>query len=145
MEDDFESIKSSIASNISIKQFQSDWDTKVFIDFSKEGLGLALIQVDPNNPENMSLVWCDSISITEAQSRLPALYGENLCLSWALNSLDFYLRGCKKFKVYTDHQALCSLYNKAQLDEISDEVEILARQTLRYCFEEVYVPGKTIY
>ena len=109
MEDDFECIKNAISQNISIQQFRSDWNTEVFINFSTQGLGLALIQVDPNNPENMSLVWCDSISITEAQSKLPALYGENLCLSWALNSLDFYLRGCKKFKVYTDHQALCSL------------------------------------
>ena len=80
--------------------------------------------------------------MTEAQSRLPALYGENLCLAWALNSLDYYLRVCKKFQVFSDHQALCSLYNKAQLDDLNDEVEILCRQTLKYCFEVLYVPGK---
>ena len=82
------------------------------------------------------------MSITEIQSRLPALYWEKLCLSWALNSLDYYLRGCKKFQVYSDHQALCSLYNKAQIDNLSDKVEILSRQTLKYCFKFAYVPGK---
>ena len=97
MEDDFKMIKKAIALNISVKQFRSDWNTKVYIDFRKFGLGHTLVQVDPTNEQNQSLVWCDSVSITEAQYRLPALYGENLCLSWALNNLDYYLRGCKKF------------------------------------------------
>jgi len=131
MEEDFKMIKRAISLNISVKQFNSNWKTKIFIDFSKYGLRYALIQVDPDNKENQALILCDSTSKTEAQSRLPALYRENLCLAWALNSLDYYLRGSKKFQVFSDHQALCSLYNKAQLYDLSDEIEILCRQTLK--------------
>ena len=60
-------IKRAIRLNISVKQFNSNWNTKVYIDFSKFSLGYAFIQVDPTNEENQALIWCDSTSITEAQ------------------------------------------------------------------------------
>ena len=76
------------------------------------------------------------------RKKLPAIYGENLALICALEKCKYWLPGGPQFVVRTDHQALCSLYNNKNLDEIPKEIEDILIKTFRYNFRVEYVPGK---
>lgn len=142
MEADFEGIKSIMCGPLGLHPFIQGWSTELYIDFSKMGLGFVLTQTNPKNKLDKRIIWMDSTSITEAQSNYPAIYGENMALSWGVTSCDYYLRGCDQFKVNTDHQALQGIYNTKEIDSMSEEVEALVSTTMRYNFKVVYVPGK---
>ena len=56
----FMSIKKALCAGTILSPFNVNFTTKLFIDYSNLGLGMALTQEDPNNPEIKRLIWCSS-------------------------------------------------------------------------------------
>ena len=115
----FDKIKAILAEPMGLKPFNADWKTELFIDFSPIGLGLALTQYDPNDSTKRQLIWCHSMSLSDAQSRYYAIEGEGLGLVWALQLCDYWLKGCPHFTVVTDHNPLFSLFKYKEYNALS--------------------------
>jgi hypothetical protein len=57
---------------------------------------------------------------TDAQSRYSPIEGECLTLYWAINKCDYFLYGCDKLYVGTDHRPLLA-FDPKPLDHISNK------------------------
>ena len=143
MQQDFDQIKDMLKSPLGLKSFNRDWNTVLYTDFSGKGLGFCLTQENPENTEEKHIIYCDSTSLMKKQEKLPAIYGENLAIIFALNKCKYFLHGCKRFKIRTDQQALAQIYNKKQFDELSEEISDIVVATAKFHFNVEYVPGKT--
>ena len=140
---DFMSIKKALCAGTILSPFNINFTTKLFIDYSNLGLGMALTQEDPDNPETKRLIWCSSHSHKSIKdSLLPPIYGECLALCWAIQQCRFWLAGAPKFYVCTDHKSLTSIFNTKDYQEMSDELAVYVRSTMSYNFEVLYVPGR---
>ena len=77
---DFTSLKKALSSGTILSPFNPNYTTRLYIDYSNIGLGLALTQVNPENEEDKKLIWCTSHAHKNIRdSVLPPIYGE--CLS----------------------------------------------------------------
>ena len=94
----------------------------LYTDYSSKGVGFALTQENPENNKDKQLIFCGLSSLSEKQTRLPAIYGENLAIIMASEICHYWLRGCPHFTIRTDHKGLESIYNNKPLDEISDKI-----------------------
>ena len=138
----FEGIKQLLRSPMGMQLFNKSWRTILFTDYSAKGVGFALTQEHPEDNKKKQLIFCGSLSLSEKQKRLPAIYGENLGIVVALEKCCYWLRGCPHFFVYTDHKSLESIYNSKPIDEISDEIYDIVVSTFRYNFALKYISGK---
>ena len=142
MDKEFKKIKEILKSPLGLKPYRNDWKTVLYTDFSSQGVGFALTQENPDNKDEKQLIFCDSVSLSNKQKKLPALYGENLGLIIALERCRHWLKGAPKFTVRSEQQALASIYNKKSLEELSDEISDIVVSSFKYNFEVEYIPAK---
>ena len=60
-------IKEIISGPLGLKPFVPGWLTQLFVDYSGQGMGFALTQVNKNNPNEKRLIWMDSTKLTPSQ------------------------------------------------------------------------------
>ena len=111
MQAEFDQIKQILRSPLGLKPFNRDWDTFVYTDYSSKGLGYVLVQENPLNRKEKQIVHMGSVPLNPKQRSLHPIYRENLGIITALEKLRYWLRGCPKFTVRTDQQALAQIYN----------------------------------
>merc|ERR1712082_58042 len=125
-----------------LRPFDTALDTQLWVDFSKEGMGLVLTQSSPEDTNDRRVVWCDSTSLTPAQSRYSSIYGEHTAMVWAILRCQYWLQGIGHFTVYSDQIALHHLCSGTrELADFPEEIRNLAEVTLRYSFNVEYVKG----
>ena len=83
----------------------------MYCDASKEG-GLAYLLLQVRKDGSKALIQCGSTSLTDAQSRYSITEIELLAVVWGMQKAAFYTKGAPHVKVYSNHSALTSLYNK---------------------------------
>ena len=49
----------------------------------------------------------------DAQSRYSPIKGEALTIFWAVNKAVYFIDGCNKLKIGTDHKPLIAFFNKS--------------------------------
>ena len=126
-----------------MRPFDTTLETQLWVDFSKAGMGLVLTQSNPNDVNDKRVIWCDSTSLTPAQSRYSSIYGEHTAMVWAILRCQYWLRGIGHFKVFTDQIALHHLYSGLrEMADFPEEIRNLAEATLRYNFSVEYVKGE---
>ena len=108
---EFEMFKAEILGPLGLRPFDTALETQLWVDFSKEGMGLVLTQSSPGDANDRRVVWCDSTSLTPAQSRYSSIYGEHTAMVWAILKCQYWLRGIAHFQVFTDKIALSHLYS----------------------------------
>ena len=117
-------------------------NTQLWVHFSKAGMGLVLTQTNPRDENDKCVIWCDSTSLTSAQSKYSSIYGEHTAMVWAILRCQYWLRGIGHFTVFTDQIALHHLYSGSrELADFPEEIRNLAEATLRFNFNVEYVKG----
>ena len=92
-QDDFTRIKEALSAGTILGIFDPEWETSLWIDFSKVGLGLALTQEHPRDRTMKKLIWCSSHRFrTQWEPKLPPIYGESRAANWAVRSCRYWLR-----------------------------------------------------
>lgn len=130
----FEKIKQSLVSKevvLSHPNFEKDFELTT--DASDYAIGAVLSQ------DNRPITFL-SRTLNETEENYATNEKEMLAIIWALHSLDNFLYGSKKVKIYTDHQPLTYvLSNKNRNSKMKRWKSILEE----YNYELKYKPGKS--
>ena len=121
LEREFGLAKASIVRKIhkGVTMFEVDRVTALVTDWSKEGQSLGLWQKHYTCGGPVTIVCCrggwkivfmSSRFNNDAQSRYSPIEGECLALYWAINKTDYFLYGCDKLYVGTDHKPLLAFF-----------------------------------
>ena len=105
-------------------------------DFSKEGIGAVLGQLDDDGREYMCA--CISRSTNVHEAKYESYKGELLAVVWAMKMLRPYLHG-REFVVVTDHAPLLWLMTN---QELTGQYARWALSLQEYDFQIVHRPGK---
>ena len=82
---EFEKIKTALMSRTVLYPFDTTLSTGLYINYSKEFLGLALVQWNEKDPQVKRLIWCSSRSHKSIQDlKIPPVCGEGLAAMWAV-------------------------------------------------------------
>ena len=118
---EFELAKASIVRKIhkGVTMFKVDRITALVTDWSKEGQSLGLWQKHCSCQGEITILCCkggwkivfmSSRFNNDAQSRYSPIEGKCLTLYWAINKCDYFLYGCDKLYVGTDHRPLLAFF-----------------------------------
>jgi hypothetical protein len=81
------------------------------VDASKQGLGAALIQIDPQQPEQENIIAFASKSLTETEKKYANIEREMLAVVFGVEKFHTYIYGAH-FTVESDHKPLESIHLK---------------------------------
>ena len=135
LEREFVLAKASIVRKIEkgVTMFEVDRVTALVCDWSKEGQSLGLWQKHCNCTGPVTILCCrggwhivfmSSRFNNDAQSKYSPIEGECMTLFWAINKCDYYIYGCDKLFVGTDHRPLLAFFrfeDPKPLDHISNK------------------------
>ena len=99
----FDDLKSSLINYPVLRHFRQDLPTELHTDASGYGLGAVLLQTDGS--ETYPIAYA-SKRLSDAEMKYDTTQRECLSIVWATGHFRNYLWG-RKFKVVTDHHALC--------------------------------------
>ena len=134
-----------------MKAFEPGRTTCLTTDWSKNGIGFALLQkhcrCQGDNPTcgdgHWKLVYAGSRFTKPAESRYAPIEGETLVVAYGLEQCKSFVMGCPNLVVAVDHKPLINILNNKALEKIENpRVLRLKEKTLMFDFKIVHVPGK---
>ena len=136
-EDDFQQLKGLLCEEGRVlRRHSRDAPTLVYTDWSKQGIGAVLAQLDESGQEYM--VACLSRSLNTHEANYHAYEGELLAAVWAIRSFRHYLHGVE-FVLVTDHQPLKWLLSSEELNGKYARWMLLLQE---FAFTVEHRPGK---
>ena len=134
----FNEIKESLASPpiLAYPDFQKSF--YIWVDTSKDGIGVILTQIDDEGRYRVIAFGATSTPQNAANSSPAVLEGTGLV--WAVTHFRQYIHG-RKYYIITDHLALRSALNKPSTSRALDK---LATVLMEHDFEIIYKPGKSL-
>ena len=109
--------------------FCTNKPTACVTDWSKKGIGFAIVQKHCNCPDSPSLfccksgwelIFCGSRHLSEAELNYAPIEGEALALTWALRKGKLYLIGDHNFIIAVDHKPLLRVLGDRNLADIDN-------------------------
>ena len=150
----FDESKEKIISAVKdgIESFDTNKETCIQCDWSKDGIGYLLLQKHcscpmsdaPNCcPSGWRLVFAGSRFTTDPESRYAPTEGEALAVTWSLNHAKLFVLGCSKLTVITDHKPLLGIFRDRDLGTINNpRIQRFKEKTLHFRFSIQHCPGK---
>ena len=135
-----------------IKSFDKDRNTCLQTDWCRDGIGYLLLQqyckcISTKSPlcckEGWKLVLAGSRFTKGAETRYSPTEGEALAVAWSLEHARYFVKGCRKLTVSTDHKPLLGILQDRSFASISNPRLLkLKQRTLPFHFKTQYNPGK---
>jgi transposase InsO family protein len=125
-QDAFDALKARITSATTLNYFDPKLKTKIQVDASLKGLGAALIQTDPKEPDKERVVAFASKSLTDTETRYANIEREFLAVVFGVERFHTYVYG-DTFEVESDHKPLEAI----QLKNLAQAPPRLQRMMLR--------------
>ena len=149
----FEESKEGIIQDIQqgVKIFDKGRKTCLTTDWSKEGIGLFLLQKHCACPGEVPFCCNDGWKVTlvgsrfthPAESRYAPIEGEALAVADALERTRYFVLGCDDLIVAVDHQPLLKVLGDRKLEDIKNPRLLnLKEKTLPFKFKLIHIPGK---
>ena len=138
-QEDFLAVKAMMSDTSHLVPFCGTRKTRLITDASRRGLGWLLVQ--QNEEGAWRLVRAGSAALGPSQRNYPAIQLELLGACHAMEKNDFYLRGCPKWELVTDHAPLRGLFRR-DLWDISPKLQPLVERTAKYTFSTTFCKGK---
>lgn len=148
----FDDAKAHIINEITegVRMFDKERVTCLATDWSKLGIGYFLSQKHCDCSEitpicctdGWKLVLAGSRFTKPAENRYHPVEGEALAVAYGLDKTRYYVLGCKKLIVATDHRPLLKIFGDRNLEDITNpRILSFKEKTLQFTFQVVYVPG----
>ena len=153
MQINFEQTKEKICSLIhdGLTFFDTSKPTACVTDWSKKGIGFAIVQKHCNCPNSPSLfccnsgwklIFCGSRHLSEAELNYAPIEGEALAVTCALRKGKPYLIDDPDFIIVVDHKPLLRVLGDRNLADIDNpRLFKLKERTLPYSFTMKHIPG----
>ena len=152
LEEAFERSKTTIveAMREGVRLFERSRPTCLATDWSNDGIGFVLkqkhCQCQALSPsccrDGWKLCLVGSRFTTPAESRYAPVEGEALAVAYALHQTRYYILGCSKLIVATDHKPLVQILNDRSLTDITNRRLLnLKEKTLPYSFTIQHISG----
>ena len=134
-----------------VRCFEAGRTTCLSTDWSKDGLGFLLTQkhcdCQPVSPSccqsGWQLVFAGSRFTSSAESRYAPVEGEALAVPDALEKCKYFVLGCPRLIVATDHKPLTKILGDRKLEHIGNPRLLhIKEKCLMFHFQIVHVPGK---
>ena len=149
----FNNAKTEIVEQIQngVRMFEKSRVTCLATDWSKTGIGYFLSQkhcqcsdITPTCcPDGWKLILAGSRFTKPAESRYHPVEGEALAVAYALHKTRYYIQGCKKLIIATDHRPLLKIFGDRHLEDISNPRLLnFKEKALPYRFQMIHVPGR---
>ena len=126
----FNNAKTEIVEQIQngVRMFEKSRVTCLATDWSKTGIGYFLSQkhcqcsdITPTCcPDGWKLILAGSRFTKPEESRYHPVEGEALAVAYALHKTRYYIQGCKKLIIATDHRPLLKIFGDRHLEDISN-------------------------
>ena len=139
-EQSFQDIKAELSRSVELAAYNPTYQTIVQTDASRNGLGAALLQLQPNG--SMRLVCAASRSLTETEKRYATIEQEALGVVWACEKFRDYIIGLTVV-IQTDHKPLVPLLNDIELDKLPIRVQRFRMRLLRFSYRVEHIAGKS--
>ena len=138
----FDKTKEILSADLLNHHFDETLPVELLTDASRlKGLGFALTQKEPNG--KLRIISCGSRSVTPAETRYAVCELELLAIEWAINKkCSWWLRGCPKFKVITDHRPLLGTFSKEINDVLNTRLQKLRLKLQSYNMTVDWIEGK---
>ncbi|CAG8555662.1 11032_t:CDS:1 [Paraglomus occultum] len=143
--DAFEKLKEILAKTtedggVRLQYPQKRWQYVVRTDASKQGIGAALLQIDPRDNQEWILQYRSRV-FRPAEEGYDMHEKEALAIFWACKHWFYqYLYGAK-FKLYTDHHSLIQAFGKRD-KSCGERVRLWALQLSDLQYDIIHVEGK---
>ena len=133
-----------------VRLFNPTRTTNLATDWSTEGIGFMLRQKHCNcldiTPtcckDGWKLCLVGSRFTTETESRYSPIEGEALAVAYALQQTKYYILGCPKLIVTTDHKPLVQILNDRSLSDIHNRRLLnLKEKTLEFQYKIMHISG----
>ena len=133
-----------------IMTFEMERTTCLATDWSKQGIGFALLQkycdcrdITPICcSSGWKLVFAGSRFTSDAESRYSPVEGEALAAVFGLKRAKHFTLGCTDLVLAVDHMPLLGILGNKNLDEVENpRLQRLKEKTLRFNFKIIHVPG----
>ena len=138
----FTSIKSELANAPTLAPYSLSAPTTISADASAYGLGAVVLQKQPSSDRWKPVAFA-SRSLTETEKRYSQIEKEALALVWACERFSTYVIG-KPIMLETDHKPLVPLLGKTNLDCLPPRVLRFRIRLMRFHYNIVHVPGKSL-
>ena len=149
----FEKSKEVIVEKVSegIRLFDMKLPTCLATDYSGKGVGFLMLQktcscysqVPTCCPEGWRVCLVGSRFLHDAEVRYAPIEGECLAVVYGLQKCKYFLLGCHKLVIATDHKPLVNILNDRYLGDIENKrLMKLKEKTLEFHFTIEHVPGK---
>ena len=129
----FEEIKELVKEDILLTYYDRKKPVTVQCDYSKQGLGVALVQ--DGRPVQFA-----SKAISDSEAQYAPIEGEMLAVLYGVTKFHYYLYG-RKFKVESDHRPL-QYIQKKNLSRAPPRLRTMLMNLSQYDFDIQYKPGK---
>ena len=134
-----------------VRMFEMDRITCVAPDWSKEGVGFFLFQKHCDCPdvkmgcckEGWQLIMAGSRFLRQNEKNWYPGEGEALAVVYALNKSKYFVLGCKKLYVATDHKPLLGTFGDRDLEQVDNpRLRRLKEKTMMFDFKMIHVPAR---
>ena len=149
----FDRAKEQIVEEIKegVRMFDPDKVTCLATDWSQCGVGYFLLQKHCSCEElkptccrdGWKLILAGSRFLKPNEERWAVVEGEALGVVYGLMKTRYYVLGCKKLIVATDHRPLLGVFGDKSLESVENpRLRRLKEKSLAYSFTMVHVPGR---
>jgi hypothetical protein len=138
----FKAIKDAISKDTTLRYYNPKFKTKLQVDASQKGLGAALIQMDPSEPEKERIIAFASKSLTDTETRYANIEREFLAVVFGVEKFHTYIYGTNVL-VETDHKPLEAIHLKS-LTQAPPRLQRMMLRLQQYDLEIKYRKGKEL-
>ena len=137
----FARTKRLLANDMECQPFDPKRPTELITDAARLfGMGFILLQRGKDGTAKP--IMCGSAALTESQQRYSVIETELLAIQWAIEKCDYYVRGIREFKVFTDHKPLVGVFQKEMADIKNPRIQRLRLKIAHYNFSVAWIPAK---
>ena len=140
---ELEEVKNRIKSRVQLSPLDLSRPIHIHTD-AAQTVGMAYVLCQPrtdDEKDGKNIITCNSTHFKDAQKNYSPFECELLAIQWATKSLDYYIRGAREVRIFTDAKGMGGLFNTSLGKIENDRIRGMIEHTLPYSLTFTHVKG----